>query len=153
MNSALKKLVNDSDEMENAHSQAEESAGKPLSTLLEALRDVCSEIRPPVYIILDAWDKANMEDFDEFRSVLTVLYSCECKLFVSSRNRPPEDYPLKHIKLQVGAPRNLSDIQRYVHEIWSTSRVQLHHGFRKDHTIQFKLEDLSRDIARSSQGM
>ena len=91
----------------------------PLQKLLTALGEVCSSVTQTVFIVLDAWDEANMETVSDFYAILSKLHSINCKVFLTSRGKPGENFPFRYIPLNIGGSGNLNDVQKDVQRsIW-----------------------------------
>ncbi|KAI1122462.1 ankyrin repeat-containing domain protein [Nemania abortiva] len=126
--------------------------GEPLSTLLHALSDICSTISPPVFIVLDALDDANMERPCDFLSVIRTLLSSNCRVFLTGRERPdikPVLLAWPHTQLEIRHPRTVNDIQEYVKHLLDTPQDSHRHirGY------SYSIPDLTEIIANLSDAV
>ncbi|KAJ8132619.1 hypothetical protein O1611_g1006 [Lasiodiplodia mahajangana] len=123
----------------------------PLSTLLRALRDVCSKISSPIFIVIDAWDEANMEHHDDFLSIIqALLLSSNCRLFLTGREQPDISLslPRPRTQLEVQHQRTYGDVRAYVKHILGNLQDS------KDHvnSHSYSNPDLVEIIANLSNG-
>ncbi|KAI1121449.1 hypothetical protein F5Y10DRAFT_256340 [Nemania abortiva] len=122
-------------------------------------------MQSPVFIILDALDEANMENVNDFLSILRTLNSSWCKLFLTSRGLLDHaDLFSPDIQVEIQHPSNSDDIRQYVNSILNNLRdsnslrgpdgLAIRATDGDDNLrIQSQLEDLSEAIARHSRGL
>ncbi|KAI0099042.1 hypothetical protein GGR51DRAFT_404200 [Nemania sp. FL0031] len=93
-----------------------------LSMLLRALSDVCSKIPSPIFVAIDAWDEDNMEHPDDFLSIIRVLLSSNCKVFLTGREHNSVLLPWPCTQLEIQHQRTSGDVREYVKRILGNCR-------------------------------
>ncbi|KAI0869378.1 ankyrin repeat-containing domain protein [Hypoxylon argillaceum] len=139
---------------------SQERLSDPLPILLDAFNEVCSRISSPVFILIDAWDEDNMENLDDFRSVLKTLIASKCKVFLTGRKQPDNSTRLVQPcnQLELGQPNNFDDMKRYIE---SRLRTMTDLGIyashprygNREYLVESEISDLAVRIVHFSHGM